>query len=201
MSTPQLTALERYQEYYSIADVVPINVQPLALQQALPDWDTFNQEIPDVFRLASELHSAETSSMAALRHMGEAAELIAQVIQQQNRKLNLLLGYVLRNEDHPEQRQQTIELGGGGVRYLNHNSELVVGQQVQLKLFLTSAQHSQAAAIYAYAEVAALEATEKGQLVTLAFSRILDSDREIIVRASLHAQTRLLKKRAQERDK
>lgn len=201
MSTHQLTALERYQEYYSIADVVPMNVHLLPPQQALPDWDTFSQEIPDVFRLASELHSADTSSTAALRHMGEAAELIAQVLQQQNIKLNLLLGYVLRNEDRPEQRQHTLELGGGGVRYLNHDSELVLGQQVQLKLFLTSALHSLAAAIYAYAEVAAIENTDKGQIITLSFSRILDSDREIIVRASLHAQSRLLKKRAEERDK
>ncbi len=201
MSTHQLTALERYQEYYSIADVVPMNVQPLPPQQTLPDWNSFNQEIPDVFRLASELHNVDTSSTTALRHLGEAGELIAQVLQQQNMKLNLLLGYVLRNEDNPEQRQHTLELGGGGVRYLNQNGELVVGQPVQLKLFLNSAQHSLAAAIYAYAEVAAVETTNKGQMATLAFSRILDSDREIIVRASLHAQSRLLKKRAQERDK
>lgn len=201
MSDNQLTALERYQEYYSIPDALPINVQPLSAQQELPSWDDFEQEVPDVFRLASELHTADTSTTSTLRHLGDAAELIVQVLHQQNMKLNLLLGYVLRNEDSAELRQQTVELGGGGVRYIDNDCELTLGQNVQLKVFLNSALHNVAAAIYAYAEVAAIEKTAQGQLITLAFSRILDSDRELIVRASLHAQSRLLKKRAEERDK
>ncbi len=201
MSDNQLTALERYQEYYSIPDVVPMNVLPIPQQQPIPDWDAFEQEIPDVFRFASELHSADTATAAALRHLGDVAELIVQVLQQQNNKLNLLLGYVLRNEDDAQLRQHSIEFGGGGVRYIDNESTLVVGQQVQLKLFLYTSANNISAAIYAYAEVATIESTPQGQVITLVFTRILDDDREVIVRASLHAQTRLLKKRAAERDK
>lgn len=201
MSANQLTALERYQEYYSIADALPINVQPLHSAQDVPSWESFEQEVPEVFRLASELHSTDATTTTALRHLGETAELIAQVLHQQNMKLNLLLGYVLRNEDNAEQRLHTTEFGAGGVRYIDNDSSLSLGQNVQLKVFFNASGHNVAAAIYAYAEVAAIETTPAGQVITLAFTRILDSDRELIVRATLHAQTRLLKKRAEERDK
>lgn len=201
MSDNQLTALEQYKEYYSIPDVVPMNVLPIPEQQTIPNWDAFEQEIPDVFRLASELHTTDSAAIVALRHLGDIAEMIVQVLQQQNAKLNLLLGYVLRNEDNPEFRQHSIEFGGGGVRYIDNETLLKVGQQTQLKLFLHKAAHNSTAAIYSYAEVANIETTPQGQAITLAFSRIRDDDREIMVRASLHAQSRLLKKRAEERDK
>ena len=189
------TGLERYQEYYTIPEAVPLTVTPLDANFQLPDWDTFEAEIPEVFRLANDIRTIDLNAAASLRGLGPLAEPLMALLNQQNTKLNLLLGYVLSREDSPDERYLSTEYGGGGVRYLHDDSELELGQAVQLKLFLREI----AAAIYAYADVAEIKDTEKGRLITLAFTRIRDDDREIIVRASLQAQTRLLKKRAEER--
>lgn len=189
------TGLERYQEYYAIPEAVPLTVTPLDANFQLPDWDTFEAEIPEVFRLANDIRTIDLNAAASLRGLGPLAEPLMTLLNQQNTKLNLLLGYVLSREDSPDERYLSTEYGGGGVRYLHDDSELELGQAVQLKLFLREI----AAAIYAYADVAEIKDTEKGRLITLAFTRIRDDDREIIVRASLQAQTRLLKKRAEER--
>lgn len=206
MNNGDPTALEQYQEYYSIQQSIPINVLPLPPEQPLPDWDAFLQEIPEVFRLATDFQSSEHAMTSALRHLGDFAELVMQLLQAQNSKLNLLLGYILRNEDQADTRQSTKAFGGGGVRYLMAEEtaaekKLHIGQYVQLKVFLPAFSHSAAAALYTYAEVAHIETTPEGEEITLAFSHIRDEDREVIVRASLHAQSQLLKKRAKEREK
>jgi len=62
------------------------------------------------------------------------------------------------------------------------------------KLFL---QH-EASAVYCYSEVVAIEKQDNEHYqYTLLFVSIRDSDQELVVRASLHAQTRQLKKRQQ----
>ncbi|RUO44397.1 hypothetical protein CWE15_04275 [Aliidiomarina taiwanensis] len=194
------TALERFNEYYSIQDSLPMTVCALPDSQTTPTWEAFEQEVPDVFKLASELHSFDTETHNALRRLGELGELIHTILHQQNTKLNALLGYVLRNEDHPEQRQSTLAFGAGGVQYMDNQATFELGQPLLLKLFIpASTQHSMAA-IYSYAEVAAIEESDQGRIITLAFTRIREDDRELLVRASLHAQTRLLKKRAENRE-
>jgi len=195
---PEPTALERYQEYYAIRDVVALTVTPLANNVELPDESDFIAEIPEVFRLANDIRNVDLNAVASLRGLGALAEPLMTLLNQQNTKLNLLLGYVLSREDTPDARHQSYEYGGGGVRYLDNNSALQLGQHVKLKIFLREI----AAAIYAYADVAAIDSTANGDtLITLAFTRIRDDDREILVRASLQAQTKLLKKRAEERDR
>ncbi|MCC5856241.1 MAG: PilZ domain-containing protein [Idiomarina sp.] len=189
------SALERYQEYYAIQEPVPLSVIPMPADFTLPEWDDFEQEIPEVFRLANDIRTVDLNTSRALRGLGDFAEILNDILHQQNTKLNLLLGYILSREDDAEHRYTTLEYGGGGVRFIDEDSALELGTNVQVKLFLRDI----AAAVYAYADVAAIETTDEGTLITAAFTRIRDDDREIIVRASLHAQSRLLKKRAEER--
>src|SRR5690554_3843485 len=113
MSENKPTALERFNEYYSIQDSLPMTVCALDSAQTLPSWDAFSQEVPEVFRLASELHSFDTETQNSLRRLGELGELMNSILQQQNQKLNALLGYVLRNEDTPEMRRTTVAFGAG----------------------------------------------------------------------------------------
>jgi len=52
--------------------------------------------------------------------------------------------------------------------------------------------------VYCYSEVVAIEKQDNEHYqYTLLFVSIRDSDQELVVRASLHAQTRQLKKRQQ----
>lgn len=193
------TALERFNEYYSIQDSLPMTVCALAGTQTLPSWEQFEHEMPEVFRLAAELHSFDTDTHKALRRLGEVGELMQHILQQQNNKLNTLLGYVLRNEDDPEHRQTTVAFGAGGVCYRDDKTPLELGQNLLLKLFIPASPQQSMAAIYTYAEVAALESNEQGRLITLSFTRIREGDRELLIRASLQAQSRLLKKQAESR--
>lgn len=187
--------LHDYKEYYAIKERIQINVRPLADDFSLPTIEGFKQSVPEVFRLASEMQAVDTQALASLRGLGESAGIIADILNQQNRKLNALLGYLLSHEDAEEDRHQTFEYGGAGVGY-EAGKPLPLHTLVELKLFLPA----ESAAIFSYAEVVECEPHESGYRIRLLFVRISDDDREVIVRASLHAQSRLLKKRAAERD-
>lgn len=188
-------ALARYQEFYCIAEAVPVSVIPVAESQIPEDFETFESEVPEVFRLANDIRAVDQSSAQALRGLGDIARVIQDVLHQQNTKLNLLLGYVLSREDEHDHRFKTTEYGGGGFQFKTEKDSFQLGQFAQVKLFLRDI----AAAVYAYAEVAAVESEDSQDKVTMVFTFIREDDQEIIVRASLHAQSRLLKKRAEER--
>ena len=56
--------------------------------------------------------------------------------------------------------------------------------------------HHEASAVYCYTEVVAIEKQDNDHYqYTVLFTSIRNTDQELIVRASLHAQTRQLKKR------
>lgn len=193
-------ALLQYEEYYAIRERLDINVVPLPQPQTLPSEDDFTAHVPEVFRLASELQIVDAVALAQLRNLGDAAKVISDLLNQQNRKLNALLGYLLRREDQPEQRKTAFEYGGAGVGFYSQ-TPYPVGELIELKLFMPA----ESAALYTIAEVIRCQPTEQTNegddcfQVTALFQRITDEDRELMVKASLHAQSRLLKKRANER--
>ncbi|RTE86939.1 MULTISPECIES: PilZ domain-containing protein [Gammaproteobacteria] len=189
------SALARYQEFYCIAEAVPVSVIPVTAEQVPDSFEVFESEVPEVFRLANDIRAVDQNSAQALRGLGDIAKVIQDVLHQQNTKLNLLLGYVLSREDDSDHRFQTLEYGGGGFKIEAPANSFKEGDLAQVKLFLRDI----AAAVYAYAEVAEVTASGEQQQVTLAFNLIREDDQEIIVRASLHAQSRLLKKRAEDR--
>lgn len=213
MSEP-LNPLERFHTFYAVPGALPIHVLPWGDQNSpltgLPNWEDFEQEIPELFRLASELRSSEQAFEALLRHTKNQGKeqgltaLILETIEQQNKKLDALLNYLLINEKKSDNQQAlslyTSAYGGGGVQFQTTEPTLQIGQFVQLKIFI----QVPVTAIYCYAEVADIrqqasttqEEASKVQTVTLAFARILESDQETLIRASLQAQTKLLKKRS-----
>jgi len=187
--------LSKYEEFYSIAESVPVTVIPCAESFSLPSYEEFEQEIPEVFRLANDIRTVDQNSALALRGLGDIAKVIQDVLHQQNTKLNLLLGYVLSKEDQESHRFLTLEFGGGGFKFKASKGAFELGDIAQVKLFLRDI----AAAVYGYGEIAQVEADHEHDLVTVAFTLIREDDQELIVRASLHAQSRLLKKRAESR--
>jgi hypothetical protein len=104
----------------------------------------------------------------------------------------LIMSYILTMEDDEENRLVSHSFGGGGLTYFA-NKALEIGQVVQLKLFLTD----EASAIFCYGEVIDIKAQGDKYLTCLYYARIREDDREIIVRASLHQQSRQLKRKAE----
>jgi hypothetical protein len=103
------------------------------------------------------------------------------------------MSHILASEQPEDNALYCDSYGGGGVKFTT-NDVYSLGQAFRTKLFL---QH-EASAVYCYTEVVAIDKLENEQSqYTLLFNAIRDSDQELVVRASLHAQTRQLKKRQQ----
>lgn len=191
-------ARAEYHEYFAIKEPLAINVVPLPSQgdhkPQVPSEESFLAALPAVFQMAGELQQHEQPTTQQIRALGDAGHAILELFQQQNQKLNALLGYLLRYEDDPEDRYQGFEYGGAGVGF-HSPKPFSLGQLVELKLFL----NAESAALYCIGEVIDCEDAEPGYRVRVLFRRIREADQELMVRAALHAQTRLLKKRASER--
>lgn len=193
---------EKYQllnEYFQIdyranASIIPV--------KTLPDEESFERDTPILFRLASEIATLEQSALRPLRHLGDVANDLHDYLKIQSRKIDLMMSYILSQEDSDEVRYNTTKLGGGGFSFTSER-EFSLGELTQVKLFL----HDEAAALYCFGEVVKIEShqtTESDETPTynvyILFNLIRDEDREILVRASLHAQTKQLKRRRIERE-
>lgn len=223
--TPDATfaqARAEYKEYFAVRDELDLNVIPMAPNASLPTHDDFLQQAPAVFRLASDIQVVDPTALTQLRSLGNAAQIIADVLNQQNRKLTALLSYLLRNEDNPEHRTHGFEYGGAGVGFVMSNP-IALGRLIEIKIFLPD----ESTAVYCIGQIIECEeapitatitnedmpntslsadndagntsSTSQSYRLKALFKRISDSDRELLIRACMHAQSRLLKKRANAR--
>ncbi len=184
----------QFDEYFSIAYSVNANVRPLGANETVPDEDNLEESMPYAFRIASEMAALEAQAIRPLRNLGDHAETLAEYLNHQSRKIDLMMSFVLHQQDEPEHRFKTVKLGGGGV-IIESKDKLEVGTQAELKLFLDA----EAAAIFCYGEVITCEQVEDRYHIAFIFNTIREQDQELLVRASLHIQTQQLRKRAKEK--
>ncbi|PSW07286.1 PilZ domain-containing protein [Photobacterium lipolyticum] len=182
-------------EYFSVNTGLTINVEPLGGDEHLPDELDFIKEIPPLFRVASECSGLEESADRSLAGFGkdESKALLA-YLAAQNSKINLLLSFVLSQQDDPAIRYTTETFGASKLTYLS-GTPFIVGNSVRVKLFLDHPP----AAIYCYAEVSNCEAKDDKFEVTLRYNRLQEEDRDLLIRAALNIQQKLLRQRAQQR--
>jgi hypothetical protein len=183
---------EAYQDYFSVEHSISVNVK--AIDGALPTQATLAAAIPPPFLLASDVNSLNSSALRSLNRLGELAEELANYLHQQAKKVDLLLHYVLQQQDETTQRYKTQSYSGSGCCYLA-DTALAPLQVVEIKLFLSNND----GAVFCYGQVLSCEQTDDKWQTKLVFSCIRDEDRELIVRASLHQQSRLLKQKAEQR--
>lgn len=209
MDKAQLEQLRvQYHDYFSVEQSVLANIRPLP--QSLPGEQEFLQMIPEPFLMASEQAVLDRSALKALSKLGELAEELAAYLRTQAKKLDMMMRYVLMQQDDANYRQHTHSFGGSALNFLT-TAPLPEGQTLEIKLFLNGAD----GAVYflatvlendvyqsAATDIAAqpLAAGAPTYLVRAAVSRIRDEDREVLVRASLHEQSRQLKRKALERE-
>ncbi|HSG52460.1 MAG TPA: PilZ domain-containing protein [Rheinheimera sp.] len=190
LTLKQLT--EAYQDYFSVEHSISINIKPLS--GSLPTQAELDSAIPAPFLMASDVNSLNTSALRSLNRLGELAEELAHYLQLQARKVDLLLHYVLQQQDQHSERYTTLSYSGSGCCFLS-DSAFEILQTVEVKLFLANND----GAVFCYGQVISCETVEKQYQVKVVFSRIRDEDRELVVRASLHQQSRLLKQKAEQR--
>lgn len=189
------------EQFFSVTHATPVNVIPMPADFRLPTLEALEAELPEPFRIASAITSIDLMSSRLLRSQNESMHDLVEIINQQSRKIDMIMGYVLAAQDHPEHRFHTLRFGAGQLTYLHphqgHGEVPTLHQIVRLKIFL----REEASAVYCYGEVVQRDAGEHGTHVVLDYVRIREDDRELLVRASLHVQSKQLKLRAQERQR
>lgn len=182
---------QQFHEFFTIKHAINVNVTPLADDAQLPDIATFTDHMPYAFRIAGEMAELEAQALRPLRHLGEHASELAAFLNHQSRKIDLIMSFVLHQQDDEKYRCQSVEFGGGGVT-VERDSPMAVGERAELKLFLPQ----EAAAVYTIGEVIACDPKDDKYHISLIFLRIREDDQDLLVRASLHVQTMQLRERA-----
>ncbi|KHN57598.1 hypothetical protein [Aeromonas hydrophila] len=189
------------EQFFSVTHATPVNVIPMPGDFHLPSLEALEAELPEPFRIASAITSIDMVTSRLIRNQNDSMHDLVEIINQQSRKIDMIMGYVLSVQDHPEHRFHTLRFGAGQLTYLHprqgHGEMPHLHQIVRLKIFL----REEASAIYCYGQVKQLEPSEHGTHVMLDYVRIREDDRELLVRASLHIQSKQLKLRAQDRQR
>ncbi|RJG41997.1 PilZ domain-containing protein [Motilimonas pumila] len=181
--------------YFSVQHAVDVNISPLAASATVPQPEDLLQHMPTSFHIASEIANIDAGSMRFLTKLGEQSQELLNYVQLQAKKIDLLLCHIIAQEDNAANRHQTYAFGGGGISIM-HQESMTIGQPVQLKLFLLE----EAAAVFCFGEIVSCKQQDQGYDIHIAFSSIREVDRELIVRASLHVQSKQLKLRAEQRN-
>lgn len=149
----------------------------------------FESNMPYAFRIASELSEIESQALKPLRSMGDKLDELVTYLQLQARKIDLMMSYILIQQDDEQYRAQAVKFGGGGLVVAQKNS-VDVGQIAELKVFL----EQEAAAVYCLGEVIEVALIDDLYHISYVYTHIRDQDQELLVRASLHLQTSQLRK-------
>ncbi len=185
------------QEYFTVHHNLTINVESLGVDFALPTEEIFTSEIPTPFIVASEFSKLDTlADNARLELKNKELKHVIELLDTQNTKLNLLLSFMLSQQDDATTRFQTTQFGASQLSY-HAAAALEPNQLVRAKLFL---DHP-AAAIYCYAEVVECVSSEHGFFITLKYKMLRDTDQDLLIKAALYQQQKLLRQRSMERDK
>ncbi|MBL4629868.1 MAG: PilZ domain-containing protein [Paraglaciecola sp.] len=181
---------QQFDEFFMIKHNIQVNMSVVADDFVLPDIDDLLQHMPYEFQIASELSGIEVKALRPLRRLGEHAFELAEFLNHQSRKIDLMMSLILQQHSKHEPTYDSVKFGGGGI-VLDTETELAIGATLELKLFL----REEASAIFCFAEVIACKPTDDTYHVSLIFSCIREEDQDLLVKASLHLQAANLRKR------
>jgi hypothetical protein len=181
---------QQFDEFFMIKHNIPVNMRLLEADFILPEVDDLHQYMPYEFQIASELSSIDAKALRPLRRLGEHAVELANFLNHQSRKIDLMMSLILQQHSNHQQTYQSIRFGGGGV-VLGSERQISIGGIIELKIFL----REEASAIFCYAEVIACKPVDDTYHISLIFTCIREEDQDLLVKASLHLQAANLRKR------
>lgn len=182
------------QEYFSIQHNLSVNIVPVDEALVPKDQHALELEMPMPFRMANDVADIDATALRSIRLLGEQAEALTDFLLMQNEKINLILGYVLEQQDDPAHSYTTTAFSAGELS-INSEQHFKLNQIVRIKIFLPA----ESTAIYCYGHVSGImdinDSTE--QNYTLSYDCIREIDREILIRSTLRIQQQQLKQRAE----
>lgn len=188
--------LAQYNEFFAITHNFTVNITVIN-KTNVNDFEQFLTRIPMPFTLATEMNNIDQSALRSIQNLGNSAAQLVNFLNQQSQKIDLLINYILSQQDDEQHRFTGLEFGGGGIKFVTDKA-FNIGQLLELKIFLL--EHS--CAIYCYGEIIETEAGVNNQTTIhkATFHFIREEDRETLVRASLHEQSKQLQKLAKLRN-
>ncbi|ALO36675.1 hypothetical protein CMT41_11870 [Colwellia sp. MT41] len=186
--------LSLYHEFFAIEHDFSVNITTIKKEEA-SSFAQFMSRMPMPFKLSTEMNSIDQSALRSLQSLGNSAAQLVSFLNQQSQKIDLLVGYILSQQDEVQYRYQGIKFGGGGIKFIAP-TVFSIGQILELKIFLLENN----CAIYCYGEVVEVESANEQFAYKVTFHFIREEDREILVRASLHEQSKQLQKLAKLRN-
>jgi hypothetical protein len=185
----------KFDEFFSIN--YPFNVNATIIDNDTPlSYQAFMNTMPMPFKMASEIITLDQAALRPLQTIGSVAGQLVDYLHHQAQKIDLLVSYILSEQDNEKQRYQGTHFGGGGVIF-SSMSNFIVGQFIELKIFLLDDN----CAIYCCGEI--ISASVENDDITnykVIYHHIREEDREILVRCSLHQQSKQLQVLAQQRN-
>ncbi|WP_026374584.1 PilZ domain-containing protein [Aestuariibacter salexigens] len=184
---------QQFSEYFMIAHSLNVNVKLLPDDFMMPSLAGMEASMPYAFRIASELSEVESKALRPLRGLADHAQELVDFLNHQSRKIDLIMSYILQQQDDEDARFTTVRFGGGGL-VVDSATAIEIGSKAELKIFLTQ----EASAVYCLGEAIGCESVDERFHVSFIFNRIRELDQELLVRASLHLQTQQLRQRSKQ---
>ena len=190
--------LAKYHEFFAIEHEFTINILPLPMHKKA-SFEQFLLAMPAPFKMASDMSSIDQAALRPLQALSGVAGQLVDFLNHQSSKIDLLIGYILSQQDDEKHRFKGIKFGGGGLSFMA-DKPFELGQLLEMKIFLINEN----CGVYCYGEV--IEVTPKlndqlnNYVHKVIFHFIREDDREVLVRTSLHEQSKQLQTLAKQRN-
>lgn len=187
------TKLQQFDEFFSIDHEFNVNITAIK-QDEIASYDQFLNSMPLPFKMASDMVNIDQSAIRSIQGLSSVATQLADFLNHQSHKIDLLVGYILSQQDDEDKRFQGLHFGGGGVIF-NSDQSFELLQRLEMKIFLLEEN----CAVYCIGQVVESIKTETGFNHKVIFEFIREEDQETLVRHSLHQQSKQLQALAQKR--
>lgn len=182
------------EKFFSIEHSFQVNAIPMAIGAPLPSQQEFESSIPAPFRLASQISHIDSQTLAPIRQIGGVAVELAEFLNLQAQKIDMMMAYILTVQDDEEFRHHGVKFGGSELQYISQTA-LEIDQLMTLKIFIAENN----CAVFCLGRVQSVVATDEDYKIDVEYALISDEDRENLVRTSLQVQSMQLKQRATQR--
>jgi hypothetical protein len=186
--------LAKYHEFFAIEHEFTINILPLPAHKNV-SYEQFIADMPTPFKMASDMSSIDQAALRPLQALSGVASQLVEFLNHQSTKIDLLIGYILSQQDDEKHRFQGLKFGGGGLLFAAEKA-FELAQLLEMKIFLLNEN----CGVYCYGEVIEVEQEQNAYLHKVIFHFIREEDREVLVRTSLHEQSKQLQALAQQRN-